>query len=81
MGFSLTKLYSKKFMYLCPQLPNLLIGQIQEAKYIEGGPSTTSACTGWSRFDIPVDRYGGVHSLLQCTGVSYMPLVVPSLSL
>ncbi len=39
----------------------------QEAKYVEGWPSTTSAWAGWSRFDIPVDRYGGVHSLLICT--------------
>ncbi len=36
----------------------------QEAKYVEGWPNTTSAWAGWSRFDIPVDRYGGVHSLL-----------------
>jgi hypothetical protein len=39
--------------------------QTQEAKYVEGWPSTTSAWAGWSRFDIPVDRYGGVHSLLR----------------
>jgi hypothetical protein len=39
----------------------------QEAKYVESWPSTTSARAGWSRFDIPVDRYGGVHSLLICT--------------
>ncbi len=26
-----------------------------------------SAWAGWSRFDIPEDRHGGVHSLLQCT--------------
>ncbi len=37
---------------------------IQEAKYLESWPSTTSAWAGWSRFDIPVDRYDGVHSLL-----------------
>jgi hypothetical protein len=35
----------------------------QEAKYVEGWPSTTSAWAGWSRFDIPVNRYGGVHYL------------------
>ncbi len=39
----------------------------QEAKYVKGWPSTISAWAGWSRFDIPVDRYGGVHSLLICT--------------
>jgi hypothetical protein len=39
----------------------------QEAKYVESWPNTTSAWAGWSRFDIPVDRYGGVHSLLICT--------------
>ncbi len=38
----------------------------QEAKYVESWPSSTSARVGWSRFDIPVDRYGGVHSLLIC---------------
>jgi hypothetical protein len=27
----------------------------------------TSALAGWSRFDIPVDRHGAVHSLLICT--------------
>jgi hypothetical protein len=46
----------------------------QEVKYIESWPSTTSAWAGWSRFDFPVDGYGGVHSLLGCTGVSYLPL-------
>jgi hypothetical protein len=39
----------------------------QEAKYVESWPNTTSAWAGWSRFDIPMDRYGGVHSLLICT--------------
>jgi hypothetical protein len=36
----------------------------QEAKYVERWPNTASAWAGWSRFDIPVDRYAGVHSLL-----------------
>jgi hypothetical protein len=39
----------------------------QEAKYVEGWPNTTSAWAGWSRFDIPMDRYGKVHSQLICT--------------
>jgi hypothetical protein len=39
----------------------------QEAKYVESWPDTTSAWAGWNRFDIPVDRYGGVHSLPLCT--------------
>jgi hypothetical protein len=39
----------------------------EEAKYLESWPSTTSAWAGWSRFDILVDRYGEVHSLLICT--------------
>ncbi len=39
----------------------------QEAKYVERWPNTTSSWVGWSRFDIPVNRYGGVHSLLICT--------------
>jgi hypothetical protein len=43
------------FNYECPQ----------EAKYVESWPSTTSAWASWS-FVIPVDRYGGVHSLLHC---------------
>jgi hypothetical protein len=29
----------------------------QEAKYVERWLNTTSAWAGWSRFDIPVDRY------------------------
>ncbi len=37
----------------------------QEAKYVERWPSTTSAWADWSRFDVAVDRYGGVHSLLR----------------
>ncbi len=32
-----------------------------EAKYVERWPNTTSAWAGWSRFDIPVDRYGMVE--------------------
>jgi hypothetical protein len=47
----------------------------QEAKYVERWPNMTSAWAGWSRFDIPVDRYGGVHSLLICTS---SPLVFPT---
>ncbi len=35
-----------------------------EVKYVERWPNTTSAWAGWSRFDIPVDRYGGVLSQL-----------------
>jgi hypothetical protein len=42
-------------------------GGIQEAKYVESWPNTTSAWAGWSRFDIPVHRSDGVHSLLVCT--------------
>ncbi len=41
------------------------VGGTQEAKYVEGWPNTTSAWAGWSRFEIPVDRYGGVHSQLR----------------
>jgi hypothetical protein len=49
----------------------------QEAKYIESWPNTTSALAGWGRFDIPVDRYGGVRTFpatlyQQYTGVSYL---------
>jgi hypothetical protein len=42
-------------------------GATQEAKYVECWPNMTSALAGWSRFDIPVNRYGGVHPLLICT--------------
>ncbi len=42
----------------------------QEAKYVESWPSTTSARAGWSRFDIPMDSYGGVHSLLLCSSIA-----------
>jgi hypothetical protein len=46
---------------------NLFADKTQEAKYVEGWPSTTSAWAGWSRFDIPVDRYGEVLYIL-CYG-------------
>jgi hypothetical protein len=48
----------------------------QEAKYVERVPSTTPAWAGWSRFDIPVDRYGGVNSLLICTSsiLGFLPV-------
>jgi hypothetical protein len=52
-----------------------IVGQGQEAKYVECWPNTTSAWAGWSRFDIPVDRYGGVHSQLICTS---SPLEFPT---
>ncbi len=39
----------------------------QEAKYVERWPNTTSAWAGLRRFDIPVNRYGEVHTLLICT--------------
>ncbi len=42
----------------------------QEAKYVERWPNTASAWAGWSRFDIPVDRYGRVRSLLICTSIT-----------
>ncbi len=50
---------------------SLLTPLIQEAKYVERWPNTTSAWAGWSRFDIPVVRYeyGGELSLLICTAV------------
>jgi hypothetical protein len=44
---------------------NFCIPCAQEAKYVERWPNTTSAWAGWSRFDIPVDRYAGVHPLLR----------------
>ncbi len=43
---------------------------VYQAKYVEGQPNTTFAWAGWSRFDIPVDRYGGVHSQLICTSIT-----------
>jgi hypothetical protein len=39
----------------------------REAKYVESWPNTTSAWADWSRFDIPVNRSDGVHSLIICT--------------
>jgi hypothetical protein len=44
--------------------------QSQEAKYVESWPNTTSAWAGWRRFDIPLDRYGGVQSQLICTSIT-----------
>jgi hypothetical protein len=43
---------------------------LQEAKYVESWPNTTSARAGWSRFNIPVDRSDRVHSLLLCTSIT-----------
>jgi hypothetical protein len=50
----------------------------KETKYLESWPNTTFAWAGWRRFDIPVDRYGGVHYQLICIGVSYLPLTRPA---
>jgi hypothetical protein len=47
----------------------------QEGKNVESWQNTTSAWAGWSRFDIPVDRYGRVHTLLICTSCT---LVFPT---
>ncbi len=57
---------------LPPGIIYLLLAQ--EAKYVESWPNMTSAWADWSRFDIPVDRYGGVHALILCTGDFYLPL-------
>ncbi len=38
-----------------PYCPRTVV--YQEAKYVESWPNMTSAWAGWSRFDIPVDRY------------------------
>ncbi len=54
-------------MFVIKGLKHLFL-ETQEAKYGESWPNTTSAWAGSSRFDIPVDRYGGVHSLLLSTG-------------
>ncbi len=53
-------------VYFCADAVNFN-RNTQEAKYVERWPNTTSSWASWSRFDIPVDRYGGVHSLLICT--------------
>ncbi len=53
----------------------------QDAKYVERWPNTTSAWAGWSRFDIPVDRYGTVHSLLICTSSILGSSTVPATGL
>ncbi len=73
MSVYLTYLYRQKpttVPYICRLNPTIQLlhkytGWTQEAKYVERWPSTTSAWSGWSRFDIPVDWYGGVHSLLR----------------
>ncbi len=39
--------------------------------YIERWPDTASAWAGWSRFDIQLDRFGGVHSQLICTALHW----------
>ncbi len=70
--FTLPTVYNVKSLAAAPHCsppPHsvTLLFQTQKAKYVERWPNTTSAWAGWSRFDIPVDRYGGVHSLLICT--------------
>jgi hypothetical protein len=55
-------------------LQNYSVAVTQEAKYVESWPNTISSWTGWSRFDIPVDRHCRIHTLLECTGASYLPL-------
>ncbi len=50
-------------------------GVSQEAKYLESWPNTSSAWASRSRFDILVNRYGEVHSLLICsTGTLGVPV-------
>jgi hypothetical protein len=63
--------YSKE-AYLKNLPPQGKDGEVltQEAIYVESWPSTTSAWSGWRRFDIPMDRYDGVHSLLLCTRIT-----------
>jgi hypothetical protein len=55
------------YLYVRNVIFRLLGDGSHEAKCVECWPNTTSAWAGWSRFDIPVDRYGEVHSLLICT--------------
>jgi hypothetical protein len=55
----------------------------QEAKYVESWPNTTSAWAGWSRFDVPVDSYGGVQTFpvtlhQSYTGVFYLLIGYPA---
>jgi hypothetical protein len=62
--------------------PTDAIDTIREAKYVENWPNSASAWAGWRRFDIPVDKSDGVHSLLiftSCTytGSLYLPMSEP----
>ncbi len=63
VGKSLCLLHKLRWRLPLPPSPPPTVF-IQEAKYVESWPNTTSVWASWSRFDIPVDRYGGVHSLL-----------------
>jgi hypothetical protein len=77
---------ARLYMYICPWQHNYtyilyISGYIsglkacpQEAKCVKRWPNTTSAWAGWSRFDIPVDRYGIVHSLLHAPTEHWGPL-------
>jgi hypothetical protein len=61
------------------ELREKLRSPTQEAKYVERWPNSTYAWAGWSRFDIPLDRYGGVCTFpanlhQNYTGVFYLPL-------
>jgi hypothetical protein len=62
-GFSPTEL--SKYFSFHGSIPKRLFVHIPES-----WPNTTSAWASWRRFDITVDRYGGVHSLLLCTRIT-----------
>ncbi len=52
---------------------------LRDYRYTRVLAHTTSAWAGWSRFDIPVDRYGGVQYIPCYVApaehwVSYLPL-------
>jgi hypothetical protein len=54
--------YDVKDSFCCPRPP--LADTLEVIYILERWPDTTSAWAGWKGFDISVNRYGGVHSLL-----------------
>jgi hypothetical protein len=65
---SLPDMFSNILSVVPPRCLKMLRGGASKRlkMYIESWPNTTSVWAGWRGFDIPVDRSGGVHSLLLC---------------
>jgi hypothetical protein len=76
-------LYVKEYKleYSCVQISiTEYIVNTQEAKYVECGSNITFVLTGWSRFKISVNRYGGLHFQLISTSITMVLLLATRLA-